>query len=295
MSEFEISAAVRVDKGRIRMNNEDNFYFNGRYLQTDERDKPAAFFHTVREGSALYGVFDGMGGEEFGEEASMIAAQETEGLGKKFFYEGADFDKTAFEIVQAANDRICGKITEYGVKRIGATYSLLKISGKEVEICNVGDSRVYMLRGSRLRQISVDDTSAQHMVNMGIITAREARNHVGKHKLTQHLGIFPDEIKIEPHFSGKIPLKKGDVFLLCSDGLTDMVEDKEIKCILKAEKDCNAATAALVDAALNNGGKDNITVTVVRVDKIRSTAKMFCRRILNKIFRSKNNDHKTNI
>ncbi len=293
MSGFEISAAVRVDKGRVRMNNEDNFYFGGQYLAAEDRDKPAAFFHTIREGSALYGVFDGMGGEEFGEEASMIAAQETERLGSKFFDEGAAFDKTALDVVQAANDGICGKITEHGVRRIGATYSLLKISDKEAEVCNVGDSRVYMLRGGRLRQISVDDTSAQHLVNMGIITAREARTHVGKHKLTQHLGMFPDEIKIEPHFSGKIPLKKGDVFLLCSDGLTDMVEDREIKCILKDKKDCNSAAEALMDTALNNGGKDNVTIMVVRVDKCRSTAKQSCRQILKKIFRGENDDHKT--
>lgn len=94
--------------------------------------------------------------------------------------------------------------------------------------CNVGDSRVYFFRSGVLHQITRDHSKSQRLVSMGILTEEEARNHPSKHELTQHLGIFPEEMLIDPEFSDPLDVHPGDLFLLCSDGLTDMVDDGKL-------------------------------------------------------------------
>ncbi len=266
MNTIKFSASVSVDKGLIRSNNEDNFYFNGKYLTEDNRDLSSTFSETASDKLQIYGVFDGMGGEALGEEASLIASQVIELYHKKLSSSHKDIKDTLLSVVEEANSKICKKMIESGEKRIGATFSALVLDNDKAKIFNVGDSRVYLLRDKKLKQISADDTAAQRLVNLGIITPEEARIHKDRHKLTQHLGIFKDEMIIEPHISQDIEVKKGDKFLLCSDGLTDMLEDDEIQMILSENESCEEITKALVEAALKNGGKDNVTVIVVNAD-----------------------------
>jgi len=98
---------------------------------------------------------------------------------------------------------------------------------------------------------------------MGVLTKEKAKTHEDRHKLTQHLGIYKDEMIVEPHVSNEIVIKKGDCFLLCSDGLTDMVEDEKISEIIKKSKNCKMAARKLVEEALANGGRDNVTVVMI--------------------------------
>ena len=262
MNTVKMSAAVSVNKGKVRSNNEDNFYLNGQYLTPKNRDKTASYIDDSNREIGLYGIFDGMGGEALGEEASLIAA-ETVFKAHKKAESGSSSDKTVLSAIKDANAAICKKILESGEKRIGTTFVALKIENDTARVYNVGDSRVYRLRNGELTQISVDDTTAQRLVNMGMITKEKAKTHEDRHKLTQHLGIFPNEMVIEAHKSQELELKKGDKFLLCSDGLTDMVEDEKIEEILKKSADSEETTKLLVDEALANGGKDNITVMVI--------------------------------
>lgn len=264
MNTIKCISAVSVDKGLVRNNNEDNFYFNGTYLYAEERDNSATFSSNPSSKMQLYGVFDGMGGEALGEEASLITAQVICNTHEKLQASECDIVKEILAAVQTANSKICKKIVESGEKRIGATFSALAIENDKAIVFNVGDSRVYLLRDGKLKQISVDDTTAQRMVSMGMITHEEAKTHKDRHKLTQHLGIFKDEMIIEPHVSQEIEIKKDDKFLLCSDGLTDMLTDEEIYAILKENKAPEELSRALVKAALKNGGKDNVTVMVVK-------------------------------
>ena len=104
------------------------------------------------------------------------------------------------------------------------------------------------------------------MVDMGVLTREEARVHKKKNIITQNIGIFPEEMLIEPHFTEPVSLQEGDMFLLCSDGLTDMVRDEEIEEIL-SKKEITVQADALVKAALKNGGRDNVTVLLVKVKK----------------------------
>lgn len=262
---IKCSSAVSIDKGLIRSNNEDNFYFNGTYLTPEVRDASTKLILNSSEKLQVYGVFDGMGGEELGELASLIAAQSLEECHNAMKHSNFDITKAVVNSAEEANSKICKKIVENGKKRIGATFSALAINDGCATVINVGDSRVYLLRDGNLQQVSIDDTSAQRLVNMGVITPDEAKTHKDKHKLTQHLGIFPDEMIIEPHVSQEIPLKKGDKILLCSDGLTDMVVDEEIQRILLENSSSEELSSKLVDTALKNGGKDNVTAMVVCV------------------------------
>lgn len=266
MNTIRYTSAVSVDKGLIRNNNEDNFYFNGTYLYADEREKSSTFSSNPSNEMQIYGVFDGMGGEALGEEASLVAAQVMNKTHKKLVASECNIEREILSSVEDANTKICKKIVESGEKRIGATFSTLVIENDKATVFNVGDSRVYLLREGKLEQISVDDTTAQRLVNMGVLTPEKAKTHKDRHKLTQHLGIFKDEMIIEPHVSKEIDINKGDKFLLCSDGLTDMLTDEEICKILCQNKSCEELSKELVKAALKNGGKDNVTTIIIKAE-----------------------------
>lgn len=267
MNSIKFSAAVCSDKGCVRSNNEDNFYFNGTHLNPKNRDEHNFFADNPSGSEIMYGVFDGMGGEALGEEASLITAQTVKKYHDKLKGGGIKDNKSAIlKSISDANAKICSKIVESGERRIGTTFALLSISDDTAQVYNVGDSRAYLYRNRKLIQISVDDTTAQRLVNMGVITKEKAKTHEDRHKLTQHLGIFSDEMIVEPHISEKIRIEKGDIFILCSDGLTDMAENEEIQSIMRKSGDCRAAAKNLVEAALKNGGRDNVTVTVVSAD-----------------------------
>ena len=267
MNSIKFSAAVCSDKGRIRNNNEDNFYFNGTHLNPENRDNHNFFADNPSGSEIMYGVFDGMGGEALGEEASLITAQTVKKYHDKLKGGRIKDNKTAIlKSISDANTKICNKIVESGERRIGTTFALLSISDDTAQVYNVGDSRVYLYRNKKLTQISVDDTTAQRLVNMGVITKEKAKTHEDRHKLTQHLGIFADEMIVEPHISEKIRIEKGDMFILCSDGLTDMVENEEIQSIMRKSGDSQTAAQSLVETALKNGGRDNVTVTVISAD-----------------------------
>lgn len=267
MNTVKFSSAVIVDKGRVRGNNEDNFFFNGQHLTAENRDDDALLTEESSAPLMVYGVFDGMGGEALGEEASLIAASVL-----KEYTERArltperDAKGAVLRAIREANDQICQMIMERGEKRIGTTFAVVYVQNDIARVINVGDSRVYLYRNGKLTQISVDDTSVQRMIELGVVAKEEAKTHASAHKLTQHLGIFQDEMEIEPHISEEILIQKGDMFLLCSDGLTDMVEDDEIANILRHTTNAEQGVSELVRVALEHGGKDNVTALLIRAN-----------------------------
>lgn len=143
---------------------------------------------------------------------------------------------------------------------MGTTLSALLLVEKTACITHVGDSRIYRLREGRLEQLTHDDTMAQLSVEMGYLDVEEAAGHPLSHALIQALGQGVDEL-----CSKDLEIKPDDVFLLCSDGLYDMILESEIKEILRFSPAGWRPCEALVAAALENGGKDNVTVIVARV------------------------------
>ena len=260
-----ISAAACVDVGRLRENNEDNLYFNGVFLTEQTREQPANFENLYEDHRQFYAVCDGMGGEQFGELASLLTVETIHRYadylkGEPSLEMGPLIDQCIYE----ANYAICAAQQSRGSARIGATLALLAIDGKTAEIYNLGDSRIYLLRNGGFSQLSQDHTSVANAVRMGVVTAEEAKRHPLRNRLTQYVGIDPVEMVIVPYRS-TLRMKKNDVFLLCSDGLSDMVDESEIQRILFETSKPAEAARQLVDSALINGGKDNVTAIVVAV------------------------------
>lgn len=257
---YSINAAAHTHIGRVRVNNEDNVYLCGQYRRDISREE----FQTEYSGGTsrfLAAVCDGMGGEENGELASLLAVQCLSSCKFEHVY------RTANACIQQANQNICAEMKKNGGRRMGSTLAALYIDKDRAIACNLGDSRVSLLRGGRLFQLSTDHNKARQLVELGVLTPEQAKKHSSRHELTQHLGIFEHEMVIQPAFSEEIRLSVGDCFLLCSDGLTDMVSEDEITNQLSTDAAPQQKAGMLVQMALDAGGRDNITVVVIQIEE----------------------------
>jgi protein phosphatase len=147
---------------------------------------------------------------------------------------------------------------------MGTTLVAAAIAGNRVVFVNVGDSRGYLLQGGKLRQVTKDHSYVQQLVDAGLLTPEQARHHPQGNIITQAIGI-------EPRVQADIfeePLQVGDLVLLCSDGLVDMIDDAEIERVLLMETDLQRTVATLVQLANEAGGDDNITVVLARPEKV---------------------------
>lgn len=237
---------VYTDKGKIRSENQDNFYVKKTYLkESDSLSKKL-----VLKSPCYLGVFDGMGGHSRGKEASYICSK---GL---YFYTNILKKKSIGGYIKFANTQI-NKIKEKFNCECGSTCVVAYIDKDGIiDFANVGDSRIYGFDGVSLKQLSVDDTEAQMLINEGIYTKERAMQSSKRHVLIQHLGMGSEYI-IESH-RRKVDSKEYKAFLMCTDGLTDMLSDEEIEDILK-KNDFEKASELLFETALKKGGKDNIT------------------------------------
>ena len=204
----------------------------------------------------LFIVADGMGGHNAGDYASKYAiATIVEKIEMSKDGTVAALEKA----IRSANSHIRAKSRENeDMIGMGTTVVAATIKDDIMCVANVGDSRLYVIN-DEVKQITVDHSLVEEMVRMGGIGREQARVHQDKNIITRAIGA-EDEIKIDFF---QVELKKGDMILLCSDGLTNMVEDEEIRMILLAQKDIAGKAEALVAAANQNGGKDNITVILI--------------------------------
>jgi serine/threonine protein phosphatase PrpC len=210
-------------------------------------------------GSQLIAVADGMGGHAGGEVASAVAINTLSEIAPTFT--NLDIDsESASDLFLNSLHTIDGQIRavaqdESQLAGMGTTLTSLFISGAEISLLHVGDSRAYRLRGNDLEQLSADHTVLQELLNNGLISESEAQVHPQRSMLTQAL---MGEGNLEPSlhiFEGKIK----DRYLVCSDGLTGVLSDKEIKSLIKG-KGASEAVDALIDATYINGAPDNVTV-----------------------------------
>lgn len=238
--------------GRVRQNNEDNFYAQGRYRREEEthNDIVAEGRFSPRAGELL-AVYDGMGGEACGEVASLIAARESAVLTR----DGKEASAFLRKLCAQINRQICAYAVQNAVGCMGSTAAIALFDPETICFCNLGDSRIYQADASGLRLLSYDHVLQNYPRK--------------KAPLTQHLGIPEEELLIEPYIVTQ-PYRCGDRFLLCSDGITDMLTDAEIYHTIAQPAAVSVCTRALVDAALRNGGIDNITAIVCEVQKKRS-------------------------
>lgn len=253
---MRLNAVIVCGPGRVRKQNQDNFYLNGSYRGAVDDTRDLIGSLTGLPGG-VFAVADGMGGEKHGELASLETVRCLRAAASRGVPDLED-------VIRAANDQVCELIMSYGGVRIGTTFVGLSFAGDTVTMTNIGDSRAYRWRAGLLQQLSRDDTLIRQLLEQGIIDAEKAKTHSARHRITQHIGIFPEEMLIEPYTVRDLP-RRGDLYLLCSDGLTDMVEDEEICAILGAIGPVQKKAEALFKTALFNGGRDNCTVLLVEV------------------------------
>src|SRR3954463_11943038 len=230
--------AHKTDTGRQRHANEDSYFAR----------------------SPLFAVADGMGGAQAGEVASRIAAGAFERRGHVSADEPAEGQLE--EIAQKANREI-HQLAQKDSSRagMGTTLTAAMLHDDEVALGHVGDSRAYLLRDGELKRLTKDHSLVEELRRQGRLTEEQAEEHPQRSIITRALGPEPD-VNVD---TMTFPARDGDVFLLCSDGLTTMVSDDEIRQILVESRSLRNAVSKLVEAANRGGGRDNITAVAFRV------------------------------
>lgn len=232
--------------GKIRKTNQDNFFCDGIIMQTPDTPLPFPLTGSVSAGAnCIFGVFDGMGGEECGDVASYIAAK----IARDTLLD-SDPAEVLSRYCQEANTAICDYAAANGVGIMGTTAAMLAFTENEIFLCNIGDSKILRFSDGELDQISTDH------VAIGVFGR--------KPPLLQNLGIPPEEMLIDPYLA-RGDYEAGDIFLISSDGLTDMVSNEEIEEILSGHS-LEAAGNLLLDRALANGGKDNVSFILCKIE-----------------------------
>ncbi|MCL1790952.1 MAG: protein phosphatase 2C domain-containing protein [Peptococcaceae bacterium] len=249
--DYYIEVAALVHKGLIRSTNQDNLWCIDTYLESENEGMPQVLLGGAYSSAyPAFAVFDGMGGEQQGEMAAYLAAHHFDSIYRNSSKE--DAKNFLLDACREINKEICDFQKEHLIRHMGTTAAIILFGQKEVFICNVGDSRVYKYSNKTMVQISQDHVEAR-------ITDRKA-------PLTQNLGVPETEFLIDPYVA-KGDYNIGDRYLLCSDGLTDMVSEQEIVDIFARSHKTKPTAQILVDEALAKGGVDNITVIVCEVRK----------------------------
>ena len=254
-----LKVSIATNVGKIRQANEDNYYADSLGTRPSENHSE---HHEINESSRyVFAVCDGMGGEEFGDEASEIAVntlKEYAGSFRTCTIE--DVPAIVNEYATEANNRICRMDEERMANLSGSTLAMAFVDGTNAYVFSIGDSRVYYFSDDELTQITEDQTLAMKKLKANIYTEEEAKNSDDAHKITTFLGVDARGIGLKAQVYPPVDLSQGAV-LICSDGLTDMCSDQEIADILKRNKKHPASD--LVSRALKNGGRDNITCIVI--------------------------------
>lgn len=205
----------------------------------------------------IYIVADGMGGHRAGDYASKCTV-ETMVREIRGCYEKSPI-RILSKAIRVANDQVRRKAREdESLFGMGTTVVAATCLGRYLQVANVGDSRLYIIN-DEIRQITRDHSLVEEMVRMGGLDREAARNHPDKNIITRAIGAR-DTIEIDFFHE---ELKSGDIVLMCSDGLTNMLEDEEIGRILKSQGTIEERAEKLIEAANSNGGKDNIAVIIV--------------------------------
>jgi protein phosphatase len=259
MAPIEIRGVGLSDVGRKRRSNEDSF--------------------VADDGMKLYVVADGMGGHAAGEVASRLAVESiarhisavhdssdpTLPSESTQSMDESDLPPTARKVLNAirlANQEIVRSVRHDQSQRgMGTTVVMAHIQGRRAYIGSVGDSRAYLVRGGDIRQLTDDHTFVNEQVRAGTLTLAEARRHPARNILTRAVG-SQDEVEADLF---EQDLQAGDLILLCSDGLTTMLDDREILATLRGQgAEPERACRALVDLANEHGGDDNITAVLIQ-------------------------------
>lgn len=240
----EISAAGDTHAGQVRRGNED----------------------ALLVGSSVFAVADGMGGHVAGEVASETALAAIARLDGKVFADADEALEALRGAVRGANEHVLDRADEDpDLRGMGTTLTVAMIEHRRLHVAHVGDSRAYLLRDTELHRLTQDHTLVQDLVEDGQITPQEAAQHPQRSVITRAIGVAED-LEID---ASTVSLQRGDRILLCSDGLTNVVAEREIAVELDRAEDLETAIDRLIEWANERGGPDNITAVALAFDDDR--------------------------
>ncbi|MBF0409120.1 MAG: Stp1/IreP family PP2C-type Ser/Thr phosphatase [Candidatus Riflebacteria bacterium] len=238
---MEYKAYGKTDVGKVRSNNED------------------AIFVTEKEGVFL--VSDGMGGHKAGEIASEMS-RDIISAALLEIKTSQNLENSIREAFLKANQQVRDKSTESkDFQGMGCTCITLMLREQNFFLAHVGDSRVYLFRRGELKQMTRDHSYVEELFIRGLISEEEKKDHPYKNQITRYIGCSQ---KLEVDITSG-PVWNGDVFLMCTDGLSEMVPQNTIKEIFLKSNDVKTTVETLVDEALKNGGKDNVSAVAVQI------------------------------
>jgi PPM family protein phosphatase len=251
----------RTDRGLVRASNQDHFLIAdlARTMWVLQTSLPQPEVHFGNRRGHLFLVADGMGGHKGGDVASALTVTTVEQFMLDVFRRAEDFPTA----LKQAHARILEETASHPeVSGMGTTLTMAVANNWKLFVVHAGDSRCYLFRGRDLRQLTTDHTVVGEMVRRGMLNAADAAHHMYRHVVTNVVGGSQDSVKADVQ---EVDLRPEDIVLLCTDGLTDMLADDRIAAILQAERDPRLACERLVDEALKQGGRDNITAIVAHL------------------------------
>lgn len=258
---YNIEYAYACHKGKVRSNNEDNFWCCGHMLP-EKNNGSGGISESLCSSRTLpvLALFDGMGGESSGEVAARLAA---ESLGSFYHKNRLRLKYRTEEFVQGVcremNQSVCSYAEKNHIGAMGTTMAMAIFGRQKLYACNIGDSRIYQERNGAFFRISTD-----HILGNG---------RFGKAPLTQYLGIPEESMVIQPAVA-EIEYQPGARLLLCSDGITDMLTEVEMQAILSRKKNISETVYDLMELALEKGGKDNATLILCQIHESKSKGLM---------------------
>ena len=238
-----VTAAAATDVGQLREGNEDSFF----------------------AGASVFAVADGMGGHQAGEVASALALEPLRDVDGRDFPDAQTASSALVAAIEEANRRVVERsLSDPDLRGMGTTLTAVVVHGDHLVAAHVGDSRAYLLRaGEPISQLTTDHTLVERLVREGRLSRDEVSLHPQRNVITRAIGSEP-EVAIDA--LPPLELRAGDRILLCSDGLTGPIDDREIQTLVEMIGGGQDTVDALVQAANEAGGPDNITVALVRVE-----------------------------
>lgn len=260
---MKIRGIALSDIGLNRYKNEDNLYFNQECRPPQLGDQRFVRSEVLEGAGHLFAIADGIGGEAMGEQASYLAVSGLKGIEAHFQTEaGKSFPLLMPRYLRRVNERMMQLTAKAGA--MGATFSALYLSQAGVQCINIGDSPIYRYRQGFLDQLSCDHTSAQVLVERYLISPEELKQHPERHCLTQYLG-KQDHATLEAQLVREQALAEGDLYLICTDGLSDALSEEATLGILASGAELEEKGKQLLQEALRLGGKDNISLILLEV------------------------------
>ena len=258
-----LDIAAVTDIGQRRNSNQDNFYVNGCYI--DHYSVTAERFETVDSARThILAVCDGMGGLAEGDVAAMIGVSTLDEYSEKLMSAGSP-DMASFfarKIIDTANERVLKRSRKLG-KKMGSTFALLVASANYLYACNLGDSEIFLKTRYGMERLSKPQTVAQELVDSGAISENQASRSYVRNQLSKYLGmenlkgLNPNECSLE--------MRKGDVLVICSDGVSDALACHSIYACLSPSRPVKEIADTIIEKAIRIGSGDNLTVVVARV------------------------------